>query len=211
MESVKRLTDVGVRSGKPRLTGLTRVAILLAALIGLMIALGYPLWQNQSVQAAACQSNGTGGGVWSSAASWQGCGGVAPTAADSVAILSGDTITLDADPTVLTIDVQNGGILTNNGVAHTLTLAGTSGTLFTLGASGTFTPSTFISVVMNPDAAVTLTSGTITFYNLTLSPTITLARTYTFGSGALTINGDFMIRNSQFGIIAKSRQTGDII
>ena len=77
-----------------------------------------------------------------------------------------------------------------------ITLTGTSGTLFT--RIGTFTAGTS-TVTMNPDAAVTLTSGTITFYNLTLSPAITTDRTYTFGAGAITINNNFNINPDYAG------------
>jgi hypothetical protein len=86
------------------------------------------------------------------------------------------------------LNIASSGTLTANG--STITLTGTSGTLFT--RNGAFNAGTS-TVVMNPDASVTLTSGTITFNNLTLSPTLTANRTYTFGSGALTINGDFNI------------------
>ena len=214
MTSVKKLTRVVAGLKKVwtgRLVGskarsFTLLGVMVLVLGVIVVSAAYSFTHRQTAQAAACQSAATGN--WSAAGSWTGCGGVAPTSADSVAILTGHTITLDADPTILTIDVQNGGILTNNGIAHTLTLAGTSGTLFTLGASGTFTPSTFISVVMNPDAAVTLTSGTITFNNLTLSPTITVARIYTFGAGALTIDGNFNINPTAASALALTVNMG---
>ena len=90
------------------------------------------------------------------------------------------------------VDLQTGGTLTAN--ASTITLTGTTGILFT--RVGTFTVGGS-TVVMNPDADHNtagdyLTSGTVTFNNLTLSPTITASRAYTFGAGALTINGDFI-------------------
>ncbi len=93
------------------------------------------------------------------------------------------------------LEIDSGGTLTANG--STVTLNATSGTLFTLN-TGTFTAGTS-TVVMNPNAAVTLTSGAITFFNLSLTPTITTGRTYTFGSSALSINGDFNINPTSSG------------
>jgi hypothetical protein len=88
------------------------------------------------------------------------------------------------------ITVGNGGTLTAND--STVTLTSTAGPLFTLSGTGAFTAGGS-NVVMNPNANVTLTSGAITFNDLTLTPTITTGRTYTFGTGAavgrdLTIN-----------------------
>lgn len=63
----------------------------------------------------AIASNGTGGGVVSAGASWNG--GVAPGEGDTCTIASGDTITIDAnwtvgaDSAVAAIDVLSGGIL----------------------------------------------------------------------------------------------------
>ncbi len=143
---------------------------------------------------AACQSNGTGGGNSNASGSWQTCGGTTPQAADSITILSGDTITMNAALSVTSIVINNGGIFTNNASPFTLTLTGTTGTLFTLGATGTFTPGTSISVTMNPNASITTTSGTITFFDLNFTPTISASnKTYTMGSGALTINGNWAI------------------
>lgn len=72
-----------------------------------------------------------------------------------------------------------------------ITLNGTSGTLFT--RVGVFTPSGTSTVLMQSDASVALTSGTIAFNDLTINPTITAARTYTFGAGAITVGGDFLV------------------
>jgi hypothetical protein len=146
-------------------------------------------WQIASDAVCVAASSGN----WTTV-TWTNCG-AGPTATDSVQIPDTFSVTLDTSTTVDSIDIQNGGTLTNDGNARTLTLDGTSGTLFTLGSTGTFTPSTFITVTMTPDAAITTTSGTITFYNLNLTPTlVTTNRTYTMGSGALTINGNFTIQ-----------------
>ncbi len=96
--------------------------------------------------------------------------------------------------------------ITNNGVGGTLvangstiTLTGTSLTLWS--QSGTFTPGTS-TVVMNPDASILLTGNTnITFYNLSLTPTLSTSQTYTFGNNPVTINGDFLIQPSGSGLL----------
>ena len=78
---------------------------------------------------AAIQSNGTGGGNWSAAASWDG--GVVPGEGDTVQIVSGDTITIDTDITVgddtstPALDILDGGTLDwDNAGDDTLTLKG---------------------------------------------------------------------------------------
>jgi hypothetical protein len=147
----------------------------------------------------ACVSN-VASGNWATSGSWTSCGGTTPQAADSVAIANGHTITLNTGPTILTIDIQNGGTLTNDGNARTLTLALTTGTGFTKGATGTFTPSTFITVSFTSNANFTVTSGTITFYNLTFSITYgSNTRTFTMGTGAITINNNWSITGNKSG------------
>jgi len=110
---------------------------------------------------------------------------------ETLSILASNTLTVASasTETVTTEKITNAGTITSTG-SPTYTLTGTSGTLFT--NTGTFTADSS-TVTMNPDGAVTLTSGSITFYNLTLNPTITSSRVYTFGSSALAINGDFNI------------------
>ncbi len=77
--------------------------------------------------------------------------------------------------------------------ASTVTLSGTSGTLFT--NSGTFTAGTS-TVTFTPDAAVTVLSGTFTgsssFYNIIFSPSLTNNRAYTLGT-ALTVGNNVSI------------------
>jgi hypothetical protein len=89
------------------------------------------------------------------------------------------------------LNIATSGTLDLTSAASVITLNATSGTLFT--KVGTFTQGTS-TVIMNPDAAVTLTSNhTITFYNLTLNPTLTASRVYTLGTQVPTINGNFLI------------------
>ena len=73
-----------------------------------------------------------------------------------------------------------------SGEAATIILNGT-GTLLTRGGGSVFTAGTS-TFVMNPNASVTLTSGTVPFYNLTLSPAVTSGVTYTSASGATCSN-----------------------
>jgi len=97
-----------------------------------------------------------------------------------------------SDVTTEKISIDSTAVWTAD--SNSIFITGTSGTLFT--RVGTFTAGTS-TVTYSGDGAATLTSGTFTgsnaFNNLTLSPTITAARTYTFGSGAIEINGDFTI------------------
>lgn len=103
------------------------------------------------------------------------------------------------------LDITGAGKLdAGSTTTSTITLTATSGTLFTLNGAFTAGGST---VIMNPNAAVTLTSGTFTstnaFNNLSLTPTIvTTGKTYTFGSGAIEINGDFTINPTAASALA---------
>lgn len=113
--------------------------------------------------------------------------GVVTVSAGTLDTTSGSNYALSAG----SVSISSGATLTAN--ASTITLTGTSGTLFTKNASGTFTAGTS-TLVFSPDAAVTLTNNTpITVYNLSLTPNISVDRTYTFGTSALTVSGDFTI------------------
>lgn len=90
--------------------------------------------------------------------------------------------------TAATISIGGGGRLNANN--SNIALTGTSGTLFT--RIGTFDAGGS-TVIMNPDTSATLTSGTVTFYKLTLSPDINDDRNYTFGADAVVISNDFSI------------------
>jgi len=142
--------------------------------------------------ALTCTSNVATSGAWTSVGSWTTCGSTIPQTTDTVVISAGDTIDMNTSPTVLGITINNTGVLSVDSNARVLTLTAAAGVPFTLTAGGTFTPGSS-TVVVTGDAALTLTSGAITFNNLTLSPTITAARTYAFGAGALTVDGDFLV------------------
>ena len=86
----------------------------------------------------------------------------------------------------LTID---GGTLTANG--STITLTGGT-TVFTR-SSGTFNAGTSTVIMNSASNGIALTSGTITFYNLQISPTISQSRGGSFGSGAIVVSNNFDI------------------
>ena len=72
-------------------------------------------------------------------------------------------------------------------------VTGTSGTLLTRG-TGTFSESAGSVTTIKGDAGVTITdNSTWTFDTLALDPKMTANRTYTWGTGAITINGNFNI------------------
>lgn len=98
------------------------------------------------------------------------------------------TFTAPTTGTVSALATTITGTLTAGG--SSITLSGTSGTLFT--RTGTFTEGTS-TLIFNPNADVTLFSGATTVNNLQLSPTLaTSGKTYTAGT-ALTINGNFTV------------------
>jgi len=113
------------------------------------------------------------------------------TGTTSITGTTSGTSTLDMDTgnsynlTTGNLNIASAGTLDATSATSTITLNGTSGTLFT--NAGTFTPGSS-TIVASSDAAVTLFSTGFTINNLTLSPTITANRTYTMG-GVMTLNG----------------------
>lgn len=113
-----------------------------------------------------------------------------------------DTTANDCTLTSGRLDIEAGATFNANG--STVTLNGGAGPLFT--RAGTFTPGTS-TVVMNSPASVTLTSGTITFDNLTVSmpgQTGTLGNSIAVNTALLTsagtlANGGFPIAGDGTG------------
>ncbi len=159
--------------------------------------------------AAAISSNGTGGGAWNSASSWNPA--QVPVAGDDVTILGGDAITLDVSTTVNSLTVNSTGALHFGSASgtFTLTVSGNvtnSGTIdtddagiafHTLAIGGNFSNSgTFngnqlggtnpeaIYVDFNGSSAMVI-SGSPTFYRLIYS-----------GTGALTTSSSAMLVQS---------------
>ncbi|MBP6884285.1 MAG: DUF2341 domain-containing protein, partial [Candidatus Pacebacteria bacterium] len=100
------------------------------------------------------------------------------------------------------LNVASQGTLDATGASSTITLTGTSGTLFT--RSGTFTiTSGTPTVTLSGNGSATLNSGTITFYNLTssgtgiktLAATITVNNNLTISSGTLDDAGNQITGN----------------
>ncbi len=144
----------------------------------------------QFVFAAAISSNGTGGGNWSSTATW--AGGVVPGAADDVTIVAGDAVTLDvASATVASLTIDASGTFDLS--ANQLTISGavtingsfadgTGGGLvqvggnYTINSGGAFNDNgNGISIEFNGTGTQTM-SGTysnasLEFYDFTVSGT----------------------------------------
>lgn len=92
------------------------------------------------------------------------------------------------------LNIGAGGTLDASSAASTITLTGTSGTLFTLNASGTFNISSGTpTVTLSGNGDATVNSGTPTFYDLTSSGT----GTKTLG-GDITVNHVLTISNGTF-------------
>lgn len=135
--------------------------------------------------------------------------------AGAITVASGKTTTIQAsDTATATLDLRpassdynlstgllvlgTGGTLDCTSSAATITLTGTSDTLFTNTGTFTITSGTPTVIYNGTGSSInpTLTSGNITFYNLTLSPNNSSGHSYTFGTGTHAINGDFNITPS---------------
>ncbi len=87
-------------------------------------------------------SNGTGGGVWASASTWQG--GVVPSTLDSAIILTGDSVGVAADAGAWYLEMQSGskvGLSDTLAAAYFLgngTLTANAASRFRVDSSGTF-------------------------------------------------------------------------
>ncbi len=103
--------------------------------------------------------------------------------AETLKVLASNTLTLNSgsSETITTEKLDNAGVITATGTP-TITLTGTSGTLFT--NTGTFTPASG-SVVVSGNGDTLINSGVITFNNLTLS-----------GTGAKTLGGNVTINST---------------
>jgi 6-phosphogluconolactonase (cycloisomerase 2 family) len=90
--------------------------------------------------------------------------------------------------------IGTNGTLDATGAASTITLRGTGTGSTLLTRVGTFTAGNS-TVAVTPNVSVTINSGTVTFYNLSLVPTALSGtpKTYDFGSSAVTVNNDFTI------------------
>ena len=169
-------------------------AILSAQPEGPAIAKPEPLGQFEEPEAAAAFApeaaitcNGAGG-LWSAPGSWTGG---FPTAADSVTIGSGCTITIDTAAVALSVVVQSGGLLEyDSALAQNLTVAQSvtidSGGIFRTPAAGTVTTHA-LSIGTN-----LTNNGTLDFSTNTNTAgagiTFTGAGNATFGGSGATTN-----------------------
>ena len=152
-----------------------------------------------NVLAAACVSNGTGGGAWVAAGTWQAPCNVAggPVAADTVTISGADTVTTAgnracagititgvlsmANGNVLTVggNVSGAGTWTTGGGARTISLTGNwsfNGTSTGNGANATFTGTNAQTL------SGKITTGTGTLINNKTGGSLTLGSAITIGT-----------------------------
>ncbi len=120
---------------------------------------------------------------------------------ETLSILASNTLTVNSSSTesITTEKITNAGTITASGTP-TISLAGTSGTLFT--NTGTFTAASS-TVDLTGNGSATIASGTPTFYNLTSSGTgtkslgeaLTVTNILTVGNGTLdtTTANDYTI------------------
>ncbi len=179
---------------------------------------------------APCHFTTTGN--WNTGSNWTYCHGVGgiPTTTDSVTIDASKTVTLDVATPVLnsllisgtlntsgtdyalnakTINIDSTGSLTANG--STITLSGTSGTLFTKDASGTFNKGTS-TVVFSGNGDATLNTGAVNFQNMTSSGTgtKTLGGDTTVSGNLVLSAGTLALSTSDFTVTGTSSITGTL-
>jgi hypothetical protein len=152
--------------------------------------------------AVVITSNGTGGGAWNSASTWQG-GGVPPDNAD-VVILGSDSVYVTAATSCESITVQAGGKLNLTASSAAMT----AGSL-TLGANSFFYNSSSSSSLVgsganynldNSSTVVHIGSGTVgTGNNLTFGNLVIQRSSGVTAGGSLVINGDLSINNNAVG------------
>jgi hypothetical protein len=141
---------------------------------------------------SAITSNGTGGGNWSSTATW--AGGVVPTSANDVIIANGDTVTIDTAAAALDVTVGNGasGVLQWEDVtARTLTVGGD----VTVANGGTFRSAL---------------SGTVTTHVLSLGGNLVNNGTLDFSTNGNTAGADITFTGAGSATFGGSGATSDI-
>ncbi len=118
--------------------------------------------------------------------------GIVPRSTDTVTILAGNTITLNVSSSVTSVTINAGGSLVADANNRVLTLTpGASGTAFSVTVSTAFSPNNSTVVIGTSATPITINSGTVTFNNLMINSTVTVASTYNFGSSSVTCLGTF--------------------
>jgi hypothetical protein len=152
------------------------------------------------------QSNGTGGGSWTSASTWQG--GVVPDSSKDVIIAAGDSVILSASANtkVNSLTVQSSAIL-NNATVTGNALSVTA--LFSIKANGKYYSST--NAVSWPSAGTYSIDNTSTYIQASSASSsigaagnstygnLTISKSGTTAGAALTINGDLTINTGGSG------------
>ncbi|MBN2663721.1 MAG: G8 domain-containing protein, partial [Bacteroidales bacterium] len=99
------------------------------------------------------------GGNWSLGATW--VGGVVPTAADNVTIVSGATVTIDQDVSIVDLFVNGNLVIGNDATSRSVTIAGNS----TITVGGNFTVGAYDishNILLQGDL---INNGTLNFFN----------------------------------------------
>lgn len=137
--------------------------------------------------------NSTGNVNWNATGSWS-CG-VVPTTTSDVFILNGHTVTIDSAPnSVVSVTINNGGILSAGSSTLIIGNTANNGTSFT--NNGTFTAGTGTVSFRSNVATVNILAGSFTstnkLNNVTIVPAITTGKTVN-GVVAADIGGNFSV------------------
>lgn len=151
-------------------------------------------------------SNGTGGGAWTSGASW--IGGVAPTTSDDVIIQAGDVITTTASLTrgAGTTTTVDGTFKIGAGVTVTGASLIINGTLEANYNSATIPTATWNTnstlLISGVTSGTSLGNMTQNFYNVRWNcPSQAVTTNMTIGAAGVTWGGKFTLENSNGQIV----------
>lgn len=133
-----------------------------------------------AARGAVRQSNGTGGGNWGTASTWQG--GVVPAAGDDVIILAGDAVNMNVNATCASLAIQ--GTLNANTNTRTITVSGS----LTMSGAGAITGGAASRVIaVNGAFAVPVGAAcSMAAIQLSVAGPSTIAGGLTFTSGTAT-------------------------
>ena len=136
-------------------------------------------------------------GNWNTAGTWSPSG--IPASGESIAILTGNNITLDVAANISNLIINTGGTFTSNdGTNRTLTInTGTSTSATSLTNNGTWTnggATTTVAFSGSPaSSAVISTSGNISFQNVSITSTTSNAYGLAFPGASTSVNGTLTI------------------
>lgn len=141
-----------------------------------------------------------------------------PGNGDAVTILNGITVTLTGNVATTThvLTINSGGILNLATFTFTAGLTSING-LGTLRVAASYFPTGTNNFTTSIGSSVeyydwaadnTLPTNLTTYYNLTLSHSLASTRTFSFGSAATTVNGNFILDCAGTGLVF---QLGDVI